>query len=160
MNNNSHKFMLDEIAKVGANRCSRVFQSASFILCVTVFISSCSDKIETSIIFYDDDLYSLFKEQLEKENVSFRVDGNTIWYKVEDKKVVLKTHKYAIKNRSVKYKFYKKTSQELFLSKLNEVDIIAKHYVKNGIYHVSVAKKDRNNASIIFNKLLNENKFD
>lgn len=137
-----------------------VAASAQFltILLIALLLISCAQEKEQSISFHDKYLEQQVVQRMEDQNISFRREGNTIWYPIENRDVVKGIFDDEVAHRPIQYKFYDKEKQEKFVSLLSDQGVTAAAE-SNGetSYVVNVPSEHRGKAEEVFQEVLRGN---
>jgi hypothetical protein len=88
-------------------------------------LSACTEEREQSTSFQDEHLEQQVVQKMENGGISFRREGRTIWYSIDDREAVKRIFEEEVARRPIHYKFYDKEKQSQFLSLLGEQGIIA-----------------------------------
>ncbi len=128
------------------------------LILLFLMISSCEESSknkEQSILFHDDYLKSYVVSALNKKEIEYRLEGNSIWYLVEHKDEVKSIYEDALLNRPIEYKFYDAEKQKRFVGLLEDKGV---HPMmksdRAGIVYVYIPKKSREVAEKIFNQII------
>lgn len=128
------------------------------VLLAVLLLISCAKEKEQSISFHDNYLEQQVVQRMEDENISFRREGNTIWYPIENRDVVKGIFDDEVAHRPMQYKFYDKRKQEKFVSLLSDQGVTATAE-SNGesSYVVNVPSEHRGKAEEVFQEVLRGN---
>jgi hypothetical protein len=128
------------------------FGTVWIIILVSLF--GCSKEHEEAIIFNDSYSKKKVIEDLSKQDIFYRIEGETIWYKVSDREKVEVVRETALKNRAATFGFYDFERKTKFINLLDEQSISYETYKnQSGEYIVWVDIGYKSDAQRIFHQI-------
>jgi hypothetical protein len=125
-----------------------------------LLFASCDIQTQDRITFLDEDLQEGTIRGFEENGLSFRLDGNTLWYASDDRERVDQIFSQALRTRPYKITVYDKGKAVEFVGRLEESGIEAELISKSdGVYDIKVKKEHAVKArSLMHEVILGERK--
>ncbi len=132
----------------------RRFQLLVFLLGV-IFLGACDQSRDASIMIYDDNLRVAVLEELQRNDVDFELNGDTIWYSIDDREIVALVYDQQIEFRTQQFNFYELGVAEEFMRILDDAGISAEKIDKDeDVYIVRVSADEQDTAEKLMRDVL------